>query len=64
MLVETLINGFKTTCLTISYREPANRQMDLVGRNNISVQSLFDVMSTPPVLNKYVSNIVKMNRYC
>mgnify|MGYP006890262178 CR=1 FL=1 len=35
------------------FRGPAIKAMNTMGRTNISMASLFNVMSTPPVLNKY-----------
>ena len=34
------------------FRDPANKAMKAMGQTSISVQSLFNVMSTRPVLNK------------
>lgn len=36
---------------TLLYRDPAIKAMKALGQKNITVMNLFDVMSTPNVLN-------------
>lgn len=50
--VETNYDHWKPAPASDDRRDPAIKAMNDMGRNNISVQSLFSVMSTPPVLNK------------
>ncbi|XP_052811050.1 N-acylethanolamine-hydrolyzing acid amidase-like [Mya arenaria] len=60
-LVETNYDHWKPPPQADDRRDPAIKAMNAMGRPNISVQNLFNVMSTPPVLNKGTTYTVVMS---
>lgn len=59
--VETNYDHWKPPPASDDRRDPAIKGMNAIGRSNISKQTLFNVMSIPPVLNKNTTYTVIMS---
>lgn len=59
--VETNYDHWLPPPTTDDRRDPANKAMKAMGQSNISVQSLFNVMSTQPVLNNKTTYTIAMS---
>ncbi|XP_045196944.2 N-acylethanolamine-hydrolyzing acid amidase-like [Mercenaria mercenaria] len=60
-LVETNYDHWTTPPPSDNRREPAIKAISALGQKNISVMNLFDVMSTPKVLNPHTTYTVVMS---
>lgn len=60
-IVETNYDHWKPAPAKDDRRDPAIKAMTRMGQSSISVQTLFNVMSTPPVLNNHTTYTVVMS---